>query len=149
MNLLCAALKDIRHLNRPPSHCRQSLFPGFPVHHHHHHHHNQHAKGDLSQSRQEQLQKQDQHGQSQLQPAPHNSQAFDLQSESMKREALESRLENENAYIDHMDLSLAAAAAAAAAAHHHNAAGLHHPNSRHHEMENNLHKGTYDLSLFV
>lgn len=113
------------------------MFPGFPVHHH-----NQHQKGDLSQSRQEQLQKQDQHSQSQLQQAPHNSQTFlESQSETMKREALESRLENENAYIDHMDLSLAAAAAAAAAAHHHNAAGLHHPNSRHHEMENNLHKG--------
>lgn len=30
--------------------------------------------------------------------------------------------------------------AAAAAAHHHNAVGLHHPNSRHHDLENNLHK---------
>lgn len=27
------SLKDIRHLNRP-SHCRQSLFSGFPTHHH-------------------------------------------------------------------------------------------------------------------
>lgn len=133
-------MKDIRHLNRPPSHCRQSFFPGFPLHHHN-------QKGDLSQCRPEQLQKPDQ--QSQLQQAPRNSQAFlDAQSESMKREALESRLENENAYIDHVDLSLAAAAAAAAAAaHHQNAVGLHHPNSRHHELENNLHKGLYFMKL--
>lgn len=133
-----AALKDIRHLNRPPSHCRQSLFPGFPVHH------NQHQKSEqLAQSRQEQLQKQDQQRQSQMHQASHNSQAFlESQSESMKRETIESRLESENAYIDQMDLSLAAAAAAAAAAaHHHNAANMHHPNSRLHEMENNLHKG--------
>lgn len=131
-------------MNRPPSHCRQSLFPGFPVHHHN-------QKGEqLSQSRQEQLHKQDQQRQSQLQQqAPHNSQAF-LESqaaEHMKREALESRLESENAYIDQMDLSLAAAAAAAAA-HHHNAAGLHHPNSRHHELENNLHKGLHSIFPF-
>lgn len=57
----------------------------------------------------------------------------------MKREALEARLENENAYMEQVDLTLAAAAAAAA--HHHNATGLHHPNSRHHDLENNLHKG--------
>lgn len=89
------------------------------------------------------MQKQEQQRQSQLQQASHNNQSFlESQAESMKRESLESRLENENAYIDQMDLSLAAAAAAAAAAHHHNAAGLHHPNSRHHELENNLHKGT-------
>lgn len=92
------------------------------------------------------MHKQDQQRQSQLQQAPHNSQAFmDAQAEHMKREALESRLESENAYIDQMDLSLAAAAAAAAAAHHHGAAGLHHPNSRHNEMENNLHKGLHFL----
>lgn len=127
-------MKDIRHLNRPPSHCRQSFFPGFPLHH-------PNQKGcDLSQSRPDQ--KQDQHSQSQLQHAPHHSQAFlESHAENMKREALESRLENENVYIDHMDLSLAAAAAAAAAAHHQNAVGLHHPNARHHELENNLHKG--------
>lgn len=138
------ALKDIRHLNRPPSHLsRQGLFPGFAVHHH-----NQHAKNEhhLTSSRQEQMQKSDQ--QRQLQQGPHNSQAFlDSQSENMKREALESRLDSENAYMDQVDLSLAAAAAAAAAAHHHNAAGLHHPNSRHHEMENNMHKGTSQLIL--
>lgn len=126
-------------MNRPPSHLsRQSLFPGFPVPHH-----NQHPKSEHStSSRQEQLHKQDQQRQSQMQQASHNSQAFlEAQSANMKREALESRLDNENAYMDQVDLTLAAAAAAAAAAHHHNAAGLHHPNSRHHEMENNLHKG--------
>lgn len=141
---LNSALKDIRHLNRPQSHCRQGLFPGFPVHH------NQHQKGEqLAQSRQEQMHKQDQQRQSQLQQASHNSQAFlESQAESMKREALESRLESENAYIEQMDLSLAAAAAAAAAAHHHNA-GLHHPNSRHHEMENNLHKGTCGAGFII
>lgn len=96
------------------------------------------------------MHKQEQQRQSQLQQAPHNSQAFlEQQSENMKREALESRLENENAYMDQVDLSLAAAAAAAAAAHHHNAAGLHHPNSRHHEMENNLRKGKPIFSFAV
>lgn len=76
----------------------------------------------------------------------HNSQSFlESHSKNMKREALESRLENENAYMDQVDLTLAAAAAAAA--HHHNATGLHHPNSRHHDLENNLHKGKIKRKL--
>lgn len=75
-----------------------------------------------------------------MEHGPHNSQSFlEAQSESLKREALEARLENENAYMEHVEMSLAAAAAAAAAAHHHNA-GLHHPNSRHPDLEN-MHKG--------
>ncbi|XP_031622232.1 protein jim lovell isoform X2 [Contarinia nasturtii] len=138
-NRIGLALKDIRHLNRPPSHCRQQLFPGFPVHHH-----NQKGEHLAAQSRQEQLHKHDQQRHSQLQQAAAAAVAaekafMESQSENMKREALESRLENESAYMDQMDLTLVAAAAAAAH-HHHNAASMHHPNSRHHELENNLHK---------
>lgn len=73
-----------------------------------------------------------------LEHGPHNSQSFLEASENLKREALEGRLE-ENAYMEQVEMSLAAAAAAAAAAHHHNA-GLHHPSSRHPDLEN-MHKG--------
>lgn len=69
-----------------------------------------------------------------------NAQFLQQQAESLKREALDARLENESPYMDQMELSLAAAAAAAAAAHHHHSSGMPHPNSRHHDLENNLHK---------
>lgn len=155
-NRIGLSLKDIRHLNRPQSHLsRPSLFGAFPAHlplpqsqQHQSHHLHQSNKDEHSQSQRanEHMQNQSEHSR-QSQPhqmvggtigsQTHNSQSFlEQRAENLKREAIESRLENENAYMDQVDLQLAAAAAAA----YHNATGLHHPNSRHPDAENNLHK---------
>lgn len=129
-NRIGLSLKDIRHLNRPPSHCRQNLFPGAGAHldyataaavaHHqqeqqklaqqrHHEHQRRTEKHEQERRRRDGEQHDSKAGQPSNTP---NSQAFlEQHSENMKRELLESRLENDNAYIDHMDLSLAAAAA--------------------------------------
>lgn len=64
----------------------------------------------------------------------------------MKCEDLQLRLEGGQAYLDQVEMSLAAAAAAAAA-HHHNTTGLRHPRSRHTELEN-IHKGTKKRIIF-
>lgn len=163
-NRIGLTLKDIRHLNRPQSHCRQSLFAAFPPHHPLA---NQQQKDDhlaLSSQREravavaaaaaavDHLQKTEHLRQSQSHSMPQtgggtqslNSQAtfLESQTENLKREAIDARIESENAYMEQMDLQIAAAAAAAAAAHQqHNAANsMHHPNSRHPDLENNLHK---------
>lgn len=114
--------------------------------------HQQHQQQQHQQHQQQQHQQQHTHQKHQKhhqQEQLNNQQSFlpHPTIEDMKREALEARLESESPYMDQIDLSLAAAAAAAAAAHHHhNSIGggpggnMHHPNSRHHDIENSLHK---------
>lgn len=60
-------------------------------------------------------------------PKNHNANSL-VQSENMKRESIEGRLDGENPFLDQMDLTLAA--------HHHN---MQMQNARH-EIENNMHK---------
>lgn len=67
----------------------------------------------------------------------------EAQPKDMKRETLDARIVDEQVYLDHVEMSLAAAAAAA---HHHNTPEMRHPNSRISELEN-IHKGNRGRTL--
>lgn len=150
-NRIALSLKDIRLLNRPPSNCRQNPFPGSNAHIDYavaaaaaaaqQHHFEQQQQRELRDQRDQRGRERDREREPAMQQPTQGSTSnafLQHQSEHMKREALEARLESESPYLDHMDLSLAAAAAAAH--HQHSAGSAHHPNARHHDIENSLHK---------
>lgn len=137
-NRIVLSLKDIRHLNRPAGMCRphphsDGSTAGAPS-----------SSAQSQQDRQDRLERlerqQQQHGGPLDFPHPAGlgHPAFmHAAAESMKREAIEGRLENESPFMDQMDLTLAAAAH-----HHHNMQLQNHlQNQRHHmEMEGGMHK---------
>lgn len=191
-NRIGLSLKDIRHLNRPPSHCRQNPFPAAAAaahidyavaaaaaHQHHFEQQHREQQRELQREhreREREREREHRERENERESSEHrgdassaaaNAQYLQQQADNlMKREALETRLENESPYMDRnlcnffqlhklqseieqnpsdvnrsqQDQPPSSQQQQQQQPPPHSVGNAHHPNSRHHDIDSNLHK---------